>query len=160
YEITGRSPFASGVSHATHLVVLSLVEGEGPYITMLPKAEVQIDRESWHTLGMRGTGSCDIDAKSLFVRKADVVPLAPRQSSGPAYERQLYRMTIWPLVAALAAPALGVARAAIDELIELATIKTPFYTGKVLRDREVVQSQVARAEAKLQAARAYLHGAV
>jgi alkylation response protein AidB-like acyl-CoA dehydrogenase len=61
-------------------------------------------------------------------------------------------------VAALAAPALGIARAALDGLIELATQKTPAYTTKTLRDRAVVQAQLGRAEAALGAARAYLHG--
>ena len=54
------------------------------------------------------------------------------------------------------APALGVARAAIDDFIEMATKKTPMYTATPLRERSVVQLQVAEAEAKLGAARCFL----
>jgi hypothetical protein len=79
------------------------------------------------------------------------------KASSEAYSGPLYRLTVWPAVATVAPPALGIARAAIDELIELATKKIPAYTVKSLRDRSVVQSQLGQAEAKLGAARAYLH---
>ena len=55
--------------------------------------------------------------------------------------------------------AFGTTRAAIDELVELAGKKTPAYTLSPLRERPVAQSQVAEAEAKLGAARAYLYEA-
>ena len=74
-----------------------------------------------------------------------------------AYQGPLYRLTIWPPVAFLAPPALGTARAAIDELLELARIKTPTFTGSTLRERHVVQRQLAEAEATLGAGRAFLH---
>ena len=56
-----------------------------------------------------------------------------------------------------APPALGIARAAIDDLIALARTKTPSYTGAALGQRQVVQRQVAEAEATLGAGRAYLY---
>ena len=53
-------------------------------------------------------------------------------------------------------PALGVARAAIDELIELARVKTPSFNPSTLAHRQVVQRQVAQAVATLGAGRAYM----
>ena len=160
FTVTGRAAFASGVSHADFIVMLTLSDGGAPHLTMVPRADLTIDRDSWRTLGMRATGSSHIEANGVFVRKSDIVPLAPRQSSGSAYGGQLYRMTIWPLVSALAAPALGVARACIDDFLELASFKTPFYTNTTLCNREVTQSQIARAEATLGAARAYFYAAI
>ena len=81
----------------------------------------------------------------------------PLEKPGSAYEGPLYRLTIWPAIAALIPPALGIAHAAIAEAIELVTKKTPAYTTKTLKDRAVVQSQLARAEAALGAGRAYLY---
>ena len=51
----------------------------------------------------------------------------------------------------------GVAQASIEAYIDLASIKTPAYMDKTLRDRSMVQLRVAHAEAKLGAARAFLH---
>jgi alkylation response protein AidB-like acyl-CoA dehydrogenase len=84
--------------------------------------------------------------------------MAPLEAWGTAYRGPLYRLTIWPPVALLAPPALGIARAAIDGVIELAATKTPSFTASALRERQVVQRQVAEAEAHLGAARAYLYG--
>src|SRR5262249_18155480 len=81
----------------------------------------------------------------------------PLVKAGSNYQGPLYRLTVWVAVSALVATALGIARAAVEETIELATRKTPAYTTKTLKDRGVVQSQLARAEAKLGAAQAYLH---
>lgn len=55
---------------------------------------------------------------------------------------------------------VGIGQGAIDELIALATEKTPSYTTTTLRNREVAQGNVARAQATIGAARAYLHQAV
>ena len=113
--------------------------------------------DNWNTLGMSGTGSHDVALNDVFVPEERAVPFVPLGTPSEAYSGPLYRLTVWPAVAALATPALGIARAAIDDLIELATKKTPAYTVKSLRDRSVVQSQLGQAEAKLGAARAYLH---
>ena len=131
------------------------------FFTLLPKQGLIVHDGTWETLGMCATGSFDIEAKDLFIPGDQLTPLAPRQKTATAYAtQQLYRLSIWPLVSALAAPSLGVARAAIDDLIALATIKVPFYTQRTLRDRDVVQSQIARAEAILGAARAYFYEAL
>jgi alkylation response protein AidB-like acyl-CoA dehydrogenase len=60
-------------------------------------------------------------------------------------------------IALLAPVALGIARAAIDDLLTLARTKTPTYMGAALGQRQVVQRQVAEAEATLGAGRAYLY---
>jgi alkylation response protein AidB-like acyl-CoA dehydrogenase len=76
----------------------------------------------------------------------------PKGCEGP-----LYRCTVWAAIPTLSTIALGVARAAIDELVTLATKKTPAYTASPLGQRSVAQSQAAQAEAKLGAARAYVY---
>jgi alkylation response protein AidB-like acyl-CoA dehydrogenase len=167
YRITGRAPFLSGAHFARWFFGLSVVmDGEQPrmgpngmplvLIHACPAKDASIV-DTWHTMGMRGTGSHDAEAKDVFLRAQWTTPLAPLGRPGSAYQGPLYQLTIWPLVAALAAPAIGIARAAVDNLIELATKKTPAYTGKTLRDRSVVQLQVAQAEALIGASRAYLH---
>jgi indole-3-acetate monooxygenase len=166
FLLNGRAPFASGIAHADHVLALAMLPPppDNPpsvFFTLLPKRELLVHAGTWETLGMGATGSLDIEAKDLFVPADQLTPLGPRQSTATAYAtQQLYRLSIWPLVSALGAPALGVARAAIDDLIALATVKVPFYTKRTLRDRDVVQSQIARAEAILGAARAYYYEAL
>jgi alkylation response protein AidB-like acyl-CoA dehydrogenase len=53
--------------------------------------------------------------------------------------------------------AMGIARSALDAFIELARHKVPFRGKTTLRDNNVVQSQVAQAEARLRSARAFLY---
>ncbi len=170
YRLTGRAPFLSGADHAKWFFGLSVViEGGAPrmgpngapvvLIHACPASEAKII-DTWHTMGMRGTGSQDAEATDVFVPERWTTPLAPLGKPGSAYEGALYRLTIWPLVAALAAPPIGVARAAVDALIELASKKTPAYTGKTLRDRAVAQAQAAQAKALVGAARAYLNDAL
>ena len=65
--------------------------------------------------------------------------------------------TVRPLVASVS---LGVARAAIADLTELAQAKTPSYSQVGLADRPVVQDKLARARAAVDAARSYLYGAL
>ena len=52
---------------------------------------------------------------------------------------------------------LGIARAALDELMELAQTKVPTLYQALLADRPVAQVEMARAEAALGGARAFLY---
>jgi len=72
----------------------------------------------------------------------------------------LYGAFPWVSISCLGSVGLGIGQAAIDELIGLACEKTPSYTDRSLRNREVAQANVARAQATIGAARAYLHQAV
>jgi alkylation response protein AidB-like acyl-CoA dehydrogenase len=170
YRVTGQTPFVSGAHQCGWFLGLAYIfddneprlgENGGPVtlLTACPSHEAQIV-DTWRTLGMCGTGSHDVVMTDVFVPERRAAPLVPLQRPGTAYDGPLYRFTIWASVAALAPIATGIARAMIDELLDLANTKTPSYTVKTLRDRSVVQSQVAQAEAKLGAARAYLHEAL
>ena len=167
YRVSGRTPFMSGAHQVTTFVGLANIfeNGEmrvGPnripdtLMTAFPPSQAEII-DNWNTMGMCGTGSHDVSIEDLFIPNSHAVPWVPLSKPGSAYEGPLYRLTIWPAVAALVATALGITRAAIEETLDLAMRKTPAYTTKTLKDRAVVQSQLARAEAKLGAGRAYFY---
>ena len=170
YRVTGQVPFVSGAHHCDWFLVLShAYDGETQrlsasgdpvtLITAFPAKEARI-LDTWHTLGMRGTGSHDIVVSDVFVPEQRAAPLVPRTGSATAYQGPLYRFTAWASICALSSISLGIARAAIDELIELAGKKAPSYTAKTLKERSTVQMALGQAEAILGAARAYLHEAL
>jgi alkylation response protein AidB-like acyl-CoA dehydrogenase len=73
------------------------------------------------------------------------------------YDGPLYRSGIISVFGLpVAAVSLGIARTAIDTLIELAGGKLPTLSRTMLRDRGTVQAQVAQAEALLRSARAFV----
>jgi alkylation response protein AidB-like acyl-CoA dehydrogenase len=169
YRVTGRTTFNSGVLDAAWICGLAHVQEGGAarlgpdgqpvtLLTFFPHAEIEIV-DNWDTLGMCGTGSHDVDVNDVFVPARRAVPWVPLERPGGVYSGPLYRLSVWPIVGALAVPSLGIARAAIDGLVSLAQ-KTPAYTTTTLASRPVAQSQLARAEAALGSARAYLYGAI
>jgi indole-3-acetate monooxygenase len=79
-------------------------------------------------------------------------PLAP----GPLYAFPPFGL----LALTIAGTALGIGRAAIDDLLELAGAKMPTGSSRVLAERPVTQTRIAQAEATLLSARAFLYEAI
>lgn len=166
-KVNGRWPFASGITHCDWVWAGCLVmEGGKPRMTpmgpeivhvCLPVGEVQI-HDTWHVSGLCGTGSHDFTVKDAFVPEERIFALL--DPSGHRSE-PLYRMPpLGTFVYQVAAVSLGIARGALDELIELAESKVPTLYQQVLADKAVAQIEIARAEAALQGARAFLYGTV
>lgn len=171
YMVSGQQCFVSGAHNASWLVGLSHIydNDNGPrladngapvgLITVFPAREATIV-DNWNTLGMRGTGSHDVRLQDVFVPARRTAVLAPLEKPGSAYQGPLYRLSLWPVVSALSTVSLGIARAAIDDLLAMAGRKTPAYTARTLRDRETVHRALGESEAILGAARAFLYDAL
>jgi len=170
YRLTARCPFSSGCQQATWFICQAQVfDGDTPRVdengqpvVIWPfyKAEEGNVVDTWRTMGMRGTGSHDIVAKGVFVPEHRVASPRPLTDPPETYSGPLYRTTVWVPVAALAAPALGIAQSAIDFVVALGRKKQPNYMTQTMGERPVVQSQIAEATAMLNASRAYLHGSL
>ena len=163
-RVSGRWSFCSGISHSEWLFagcVLDRPEAREDAPTLrvaaLPKAELEI-LDTWHTSGLRGTGSHDAVADDLFVPDHHVLSLL---DAGPRIDAPLYRFPIFGFFAlSIAAAALGNARGAIDDLSELAAGKTAQGSSRVLAERPATQAAVGEAEAALRAARALYYEAI
>ena len=164
YRVAGRWPFASGCEHCGWLMggCMILRDGEQhrlpdgtPEMRMMlfPTAAARVI-DTWTVSGLRGTGSHDIAVADLFVAADHSVSLI---TDRPRHTGALYVFPVFGLLAmGIAAVALGLARAAIDVLLELAGSKTPSLSHRRLSERAVIQMQVAQAEALLRSARAFL----
>ena len=54
----------------------------------LPADQAQI-LDTWHTLGMRDTGSDDVAISDLFIPERHTAPLVPLEQPGTAYQGPL-----------------------------------------------------------------------
>jgi indole-3-acetate monooxygenase len=109
----------------------------------IPVTQVQI-LDTWFVSGLKGAGSNDVLVQDVFVPTAhchafvDAVAL----HSGP-----LYRFGMIPMLPlSVSIVPLGIAKAAVAAFIAL-TGRTTVGTNQPLRDREMVQTDLARAEA-------------
>jgi indole-3-acetate monooxygenase len=163
-RVSGRWSFCSGISHSEWLFAGCVLdepqEGkEGPTLRVvaLPTAELEI-LDTWHTSGLRGTGSHDAVADDVVVPEHRVLSLL---GGRPRIDAPLYRFPIFGFFAlSIAAAALGNARGAIDDLSELAAGKTGEGSSRTLAERPATQAAVGEAEAALRAARALYYGAI
>ena len=165
YRLTGKWDFASGCRHARWLGAhCHVLEADGtlrlnrfgrPAVRTLlfPAGEATL-LDTWRTIGLCGTASDSYCVNDLFVSEAFSSTREDptlRREHGP-----LYAFTMHCLYATgVAAVAFGIARAMLCEFITLASRKAPRGLAR-LADNAVVQADVARAEARLGSARAYL----
>jgi alkylation response protein AidB-like acyl-CoA dehydrogenase len=168
YWVSGRWGYGSGIGHSQWVFANCMVHDEagprrlpggGPEMrfVFVPKSDVEVI-DTWQVGGLRGTGSHDYAIENVFVPASNTMPAFEATGVQPG---TLYRMPIPSLFPwALAAVALGLARAAIDTFVELAAMKTPVLSQTLLRDKPVAQSAVGRADAILRAARAGLIDAI
>jgi indole-3-acetate monooxygenase len=170
YRVSGRFPFVSGCQHCEWVWlgcivvddVVPLVDGNGVPETrqcLLRWSQCEI-LDTWHTTGLRGTGSNDVVVRDEFVEEAHTFSFQDPElikRGGPLYSFPFLFIAKGP------APALGITRHALDALIGSAAAKPARrYTlgerieaPKMLRDDVYVQEAVGRAETVLAAARAY-----
>jgi alkylation response protein AidB-like acyl-CoA dehydrogenase len=162
YRVAGRWPFASGCEHSQWRLGGTIVAGEvlpsgAPDIrSVLFRADETRVIDTWDTAGLRGTGSHDIEAVDVVVPRARTFSLLTGQPKHAAYTLPFFGI----LASGVAAVGLGIARAALDTFVAMAKSKTPPGSKRTLAHRELVQVDVARAEAKLRAARAFLFEAM
>lgn len=168
HVVRGRWAWGSGIRNAHWVSVGCVLIRDGkPVPGPTPGAPervtvfVPIDQvrvlDTWHVSGLCGTGSNDFVIDD-YRAPAEHVAGAQRPTFA---NRALYRFPRFGLLSSpIGAICLGLARAAIRELIALASTKVPDGTARSLATRSTTQLEVARAEASLRAARAYFYEAI
>jgi len=166
YRLTGRWAFVSGGRHASWLGGhASLIEADGSprqgadgetvVRTLLLPASAATWTSAWDVIGLRATGSDSYEVEDLFVRHDH--SFIRDDPAGRRYRAPLYLFPQMSLYASgFCATALGIARALLDAFTALAVDKRPRLARRTLRDTGMVQYELAQAEARLRAARAFV----
>ncbi|MGY2292821.1 acyl-CoA dehydrogenase family protein [Pseudomonas sp. SDO528_S397] len=169
YRVTGRWPFASGCQQADWMIGFCLVTRDGKPVPsdsgsmltkgmpkirgiILPATEWQIE-DTWHVMGLKGTGSHHISLADTFVPEENCfdIDTSSASSRGPLYSALL---ELIPL--SFGAFFLGVAQGALEDVITLANSgRVQQRTMVPMRDSEQFQAEIGRIQAELQAAQAY-----
>jgi alkylation response protein AidB-like acyl-CoA dehydrogenase len=160
YRVSGRWPFVSGCEHSAWMAGNARVydgdtqriDADGTPTTRImvfPTHEGRVI-DTWSATGLRATGSHDVAVADIFVPDERTLSWL----DGPTQPGPLYRLRF--LLIGHAAHALGIARTAIDSLVDLAEHKIPTRTTSALRDRPLVQANIAQAEGLVHAARAFM----
>lgn len=155
-EVSGRWSFCSGITHSDYLFGGCVLEDGSTAVAALPTRKLQI-LDTWHTLGLRGTGSHDVVADSVLLPADQMISLA----DGPVVDRPLYRFPALGFFAlCIAAPAMGNARAALENFVEFAGEKKGSGSTRTLAERPASQAAVADAESRLESARAFYYQSI
>jgi len=167
FRVSGHQPFSTGCKHASWVASHATIIESGEVrqrngkpetrYCLIPVGEVKLI-DTWHTRGMRGTGTHTFIVDDVFVPiERTVFPFdAPLVTPGPRYKI--------PLTLGFGAGdgmvALGLARNCMEAFFEVAGSKSPRNMKGLLRDQAITQFAVGQAEAALRSGRAFLMEAV
>jgi alkylation response protein AidB-like acyl-CoA dehydrogenase len=157
FRVSGRWSYGSLIQPSHWTIGNSIVyEDETPRrgdhgapdirFMIFPTSAVEVI-DNWYVSGLRGTGSHDFQVHDIFVPKEFTLS---GTTAKPRQPGTLYAVPMITIFAATnACVSIGIARAAIDAFVALSQDKLPTGSAVRLRDKSVVQVDLARAEATL-----------
>ncbi|MFS8097956.1 flavin-dependent monooxygenase [Lentzea alba] len=152
FKISGRWRFASGCTSADFLAV-GIQTDDGPRLAVLRPEDAEIV-ENWDVIGLEGTGSHDLQVNGVVVTDEWTFARGGRSN----VDEPLYHYPAVPYAAqALAAVNLGIARAALDHVIHIGSVRSGHTGAPRLADRPHARITVGKAEAALRSARAFFY---
>jgi len=155
FRVTGRWSYGSFIAYGEWVLGNCIFDDGSFRLCLFPIDAVEVF-DLWHVGGLRATGSNDFQVTDLFVPDSHTIPLVdfqpPPRRPGPLYAIPMTST----FVSCIATVTLGIARAAIDALVEIGATKTTAGSSTALRDKPLAQADLARAEALLRSGRAFL----
>jgi indole-3-acetate monooxygenase len=169
YRVSGRWQFGSGCQESAWMLGSFQILDDGQprrrpdggslyWRGVFPRTEAEIVPGSWDVAGLRGTGSFDWTVENVFLPERRTMPQVgiPLDNQWERWPGITYALPVQCWVGPHhSAVITGIARAGIDALIELAVEKTPRGRTGMLCENPQVQDAVGRADAILNAGRAY-----
>jgi alkylation response protein AidB-like acyl-CoA dehydrogenase len=166
YVLNGRFPFGSGITHADVVMSGAMLSDESGAPVMGPggipesrlafcRADELVIEDTWHTHGLRGSGSTHYRAEDVFIPEDQALRIAESLFAGrePLYASGFNGVTT------MAAVPLGTARRARDEAKTLIAERTGGIPPQPMGQLPHVRETIAEAETRYGAARAFLYSA-
>lgn len=152
FRFSGRWGFSSGIDHCDWVFLGGLIfnAGQPPeYRTfLLPKSDYEVI-DTWHTMGLKGTGSKDIVVKDVFVPEYRTHKASDGfMGTNPGrdtFTADLYKLPFGQIfVRAVSTAAIGGLQGALDTFLEFAKVRVGDMGNKT---SEQAPAQLAAAEA-------------
>ncbi len=169
YRLSGTWSFASGGRHTTWMGAHSAVQnpdgtphhrhGRPDDRSFVFKRTDAAIVDDWFVLGLRGTGSDTYTVENLFIPDAQAPArhaLPERRETGPIYTI----MSTLLYASGFCSVTLGLARRMLETYIDLARGKHSRASINAMSANNAIQREIALLEARLSAARVYLHAEV
>jgi indole-3-acetate monooxygenase len=164
YRLTGRWQFGSGITHADWVSAGGFVtsggeletgpDGQPVWRLMLVRPSEVTVFDTWHTTGLRGSGSLDYEITDVFVPEEHSFSFATALSrTGPLAAPDAF-------VRNMPGVPLGLARAALDYVRDHAVNRVNRQTGEPWSDNYRVQITIAEAEMEFVTARHAVYGSL
>lgn len=167
YRLSGRWQWGSGSPNCHYLTAGAFILGDDGALEsledgsprhcsfLLSREEIDL-LDTWHVSGLKGTGSTDFEVKDLFLPEDRLIRTEARRSDQPIFRFPYFGF----LALGIAAVALGLAKASLDHVADLAAAKKPQGSARSLAQKSAVQSKIARAHGQLRAARLFVYDAI
>jgi alkylation response protein AidB-like acyl-CoA dehydrogenase len=166
WRINGRWQFASGVDRSEWVMVgcADAASGGLGVHVVIPHDEIEVD-DTWHVMGLKGTGSKDLVAHDLFVPAHRAI--ATRALFGGTsphagnHRSNLYRVSAEAMLSFVVATAvLGSGKFALTRFLERTRERKVILTGARKAEHAPTQVRLAEAEAEIHCAELLIRDAL
>ncbi len=168
FRVSGQWQWGSGSQNADWVMggCLFFEDGEPmldargnqrTHMVVMPASDIEF-LDTWHVSGLCGSGSLDYRVKDVFVPEERV---AGYHLNRETLKKPLYAFPQFTFLAlGIGAVCMGIARAAIDELVEVAVAKKRAGSSATIASKSTAQTKLAQAEADLRSARSFYYDEV
>lgn len=160
FRVKGRWKYSSGCMGAS-LIGVGITPKSGdrldlPRLAVMPREKAHIE-QTWDTIGLLGTGSHDLIVDDVVVPEEWTFVRGGASSLDEPFFRY---PSLSFATQVLSVVALGVARAALDELRDMAAGRISVTGAPAVADRPTAQVDIAKGEAALLSARAFFFDSI
>lgn len=162
YVLSGRWPFVSGVDGCDWCILSGVLDGcDGPpdereLFFLVPRAELTI-LDTWHSVGLAGSGSNDVEVKDLYIPAHRTLPLGCLKG-GPSPGNEFHGSPVYKLPTymkfgiLISSASLGIAEGMLEEYLEFIVGHTALMSGAAASADPIQHLKIAEARVCLTAA--------